>query len=124
VIPDDVLHFIQASIQSVWTLELLLLMRRALDRAWTAPALIAELRSSTLVVANGLAALLAAGLIIEETEGCFVYRPARAELGEVVDRLAAAYADFPFAVTQAILSAPNDKIRTFADAFRIRTKKD
>jgi len=122
VAPNDVLHFVQAFVPSVWTLELLLLMRREPARAWTAAMLLAELRSSTLIVANGLATLLAAGLIVEEAEGRYLYQPARAELGEMVDRLAAAYRDFPFAVTQAILSAPNDKIRIFADAFRL--KKD
>ncbi len=97
-------------------------MRRSPDRTWTAEAINGELRSSSLIVANGLAALIAAGLVIEEAEAKYRYRPARPELGVLVDRLATAYAEFPFAVTQAILGAPNDKIRIFADAFRI--KKD
>jgi hypothetical protein len=122
VIPEDVLQFIQTSIPSVWTLELLLLMRRFAARAWSAQTLNSELRSSMLIITSGLAALIAAGLVLEQAEGSYCYRPARPELGDLVDRLASAYAEYPFAVTQAILAAPNDKIRNFANAFRI--KKD
>lgn len=103
-------------------LEVLLLMRRQPDRAWDARALTGELRSSPLVTSSSLAALIAAGLVIEESAGTYRYRPARNELRDIVDRLAAAYAEYPFAVTQAVLHAPNDKVRLFADAFRI--KKD
>lgn len=120
VISDDLLQFIQTFVSSVWTLELLLLMRRSPDRSWSAEALNEELRSSSLIVANGLAALIAAGLVLEEATGGYCYRPVRPTLGELVDRLAATYAEFPFAVTQAILTTPNDKIRIFADAFRIK----
>lgn len=122
MLPEDVAQFLRTSIPSVWTLETLLLMQRAAARVWNAQDLIRELKSSALVVAQALAALGATGLVLEEAPGEYRYQPARAELAELVERVAAAYAEFPFAVTQAILAAPSDKIRTFADAFRI--KKD
>jgi hypothetical protein len=122
VISDDVLHFLQSFLPSVWTLEVLLLMRRAPAQGWTAQRINAELRASTLIVSNALAALIAAGLVVEDADALFCYRPVRAELGTLVDRLAMAYTETPFAVTQAILASPNEKIRTFADAFRV--KKD
>lgn len=107
---------------SVWALEMLLLIRRAPARVWSMDELNRELRGSALVVAQACAALAAAGLAIEEEPGKFRYQPARPELAQTVDRLAALYAEFPFAVTQAILAAPSSKIRSFADAFRL--KKD
>jgi hypothetical protein len=122
VLPDDVTQFLQTSVPSVWTLEMLLLMRRAAARVWGADELNRELRGSALVVAQACAALAAAGLAVEEAPGRFRYQPARPELAEIVDRLAALYAEFPFAVTQAIIAAPRSNIRTFADAFRL--KKD
>ncbi len=97
-------------------------MRRSPERAWTPREIDRELRSSELVVAGALARLIAAGLVIEESEGRFCYRPARPDLSDLVDTLARFHAEFPFAVVQAILAAPNQQIRTFADAFRI--KKD
>ncbi|HUK57806.1 MAG TPA: hypothetical protein VLV50_01150 [Stellaceae bacterium] len=122
MIPDDVKAFLQTSLPSVWTLELLLLMRRTPARVWSADELIRELRASALVVARACAALAAAGLAVEDEPGKFRYQPARPELAQMVERLAAVYVEFPFAVTQAILAAPSDKVRTFADAFRL--KKD
>ena len=122
MIPKDIEEFIQTYIPSVWTLELLLLMRRHPAASWGVEALNRELRSSALVVTGALATLIAAGLVVEDTQGSYVYRPARAELVALLDRLADTYARLPLAVTRAILAAPNDKIRIFADAFRI--KKD
>jgi len=122
VIPEDVLQFIHSTIASVWTLELLLLLFRNPSSSWSAESLNRELRASALVVADGLAALTAAGLVVEESPGLYRFQPARPEIGALLHRLAEVYAEFPFAVTQAILAAPNRKIRTFADAFRI--KKD
>jgi hypothetical protein len=121
-IPDNVLQFLQTSIPSVWTLELLLLMRRSPDRSWSAQELDRELRGSALIVSRALAKLIAAGLVIEESSGVYRYQPARPVLGETIELLAKIYADYPVAVTQAILAAPSEQIRTFADAFRL--KKD
>lgn len=121
-LPDDVLGLITSAIASVWTLEVLLLMRGEPRRAWSADDLIRELRASAVVVSNATAALTAAGLILEETPGSFRYNPVQAELAATVDRLAVCYGETRFAVTQAILTAPNDRIRSFADAFRL--KKD
>ena len=71
---------------------------------------------------DALGTLTAAGLVLEVEPGSYRYNPARGELAAVVDRLALAYAETRFAVVQTIMSAPNNQIRTFADAFRI--KKD
>ena len=120
MIPEDVQQFIQTSIPSVWTLELLLLMRRQPTLSWTTEALDRELRASSLVVANGLTVLMAAGLVVEEQPGNFRYHPARADLAEMIDRLVVAVADFPFAVNQLIFAAPENKLRTFANAFRLK----
>jgi hypothetical protein len=119
-IPEDIAAFVQGSIPSVWTLELLLLMWRDAARSWRAEDLDKELRASPLTVANGLAGLSGAGIIVEEGSGLFRYGPARPELEDLVARLVALYRTRPFAVTQAILAAPSDKIRVFADAFRLK----
>lgn len=76
--PDDqqIAGFIQSSFGSVWTLELLLHLARAEDRAWTADELVAVLRASESIVAQGLDALLAAGLIVIDEAAGARYRPA------------------------------------------------
>jgi hypothetical protein len=122
VFSPEVRDFIGGCIRSVWALELLLFMRRNAGRAFSVDELTAELRSSTFVIADVLATFRQAGLVAETLEGKFQYAPAASHLDRAVDEIASAYASKPLAVSREILAAGNDKIRTFADAFRL--KKD
>lgn len=117
---DEVLNFVRTGIGSIWALEVLLLLHRTEDRAWQEAELVAPLRANARVVAESLAALCAKGLAAVDDAGLYRYLPASAALREVVDGLADLYGRKPMAVTNAILSSRNDKIRTFADAFRFR----
>ena len=119
---DDVLEFARTALASVWALELLLLLHRSPEGAWQEEELVAPLRANARVVAECLAALSGKGLVATDDIGRYRYRPASATLIEAVDALAELYARKPLAVTNAILSGRNDKIRTFADAFRFRTR--
>jgi DNA-binding IclR family transcriptional regulator len=121
VIPSEVVEFIQSSVKSVWSAELLLFLRRRPERGWTGDELIRELRSSRSVVAEILATFLQAGLVTEEG-GMFRYAPASTELDRVVGELERVYTERPTAVVKAIMAAPSEKLQIFADAFRI--KKD
>jgi hypothetical protein len=107
-------------LKSVWALELLLLLRRERCRCWSADDLNRELRASPGLVAEILGTLTSAGLVGEEAENRYRYQPATAELERLAEELEAAYAARPLAVVHAILAAPNEKIRTFADAFRFK----
>jgi hypothetical protein len=115
-------EFIANCIRSVWALELLLFLRRNPAQAWSVEALTAELRSSTFVVSEILVTFRQAGIVAEEPNGSVRYAPAASHLYRPIDELAAAYAVKPLAVSKEILAAGNDKIRSFADAFRL--KKD
>ena len=57
---------------------------------------------------------------VSTTPARYRYLPASVALSDAVDTLAELYGRKPMAVTNAILSSRNDKIRTFADAFRFR----
>ncbi len=122
MIADDVLAFIRASIRSVWSLELLVLMQSDSGTPWRTDRLVRELRASASVIAAGLAELGAAGLVADEGGGLYRFRPRTERLAELTARLVAAYSEMPMTVTNAILSAPNDKIQTFADAFLFKKK--
>jgi hypothetical protein len=54
VTEDDLLAFIAISIGSVWTLELLMLLKREPHRHWDAESMIRELRGSPAVIEEGL----------------------------------------------------------------------
>jgi hypothetical protein len=69
-----------------------------------------------------LASLQAVGLVAPEAGGAFRYSPASSQLDRLVGQLAQLYRERPMAVTKAIFANPNDKLQTFADAFKL--KKD
>jgi hypothetical protein len=122
VTEDEVLDFARTALVSIWALELLLVLHRSPDEAWQDADLIVPLRANARVVAESLAALCGKGLATADEAGRYHYCPASATLGQAVDALAELYARKPMAVTNAILSGRNDKIRTFADAFRFRIR--
>jgi hypothetical protein len=122
LIPEAVLRLIRSSIKSAWTLELLLLMRRHAARSWTVDALTAELRSSPSLVAAILIGLQQAGLVREEADLSYRYEPRTAELDETVRQLDAINAERPLAVIKEIISAPNDRLTSFVEAFKLRDK--
>lgn len=120
MLPEDVVNFIRSSIGSIWALEQLLLMHRNPDRAWSVDELTRELRSSLGIVSGVLMQFERLGLVEQVAEGRYRYRAATTELDAQVERLVSHYAQFPLAVMQTILLAPNHKIQLFADAFRIK----
>jgi hypothetical protein len=119
LIDQDLLTFIQSSMRSVWALELLLLMRREPERAWTTETLVRELRANERLVSEVLGDFETSGLVSRSDAG-FAYAPVAPALAELCDRLEAAYRERPVGVVKAIMAAPKDKLQIFADAFRFR----
>ena len=104
----------------MWALELLLLIKQDPSRAWEVEPLVQEMRASTPAVAQGLAAFEAAGLVQHDGAGAYRYAPAGSALRALADQLEAVYRERPGAVVKAILSSPNEKLQSFADAFRFK----
>lgn len=99
-------------------------MRAAPSRAWTAADVARELRTSETSVTARLRDLLASGLVTRSDAAAHTYAPATPELAAAVDAVAASYAAMRFRVIEAILARPTDKVRLFADAFRLRRPED
>jgi hypothetical protein len=99
---DDVLAFAAASLSSLWSLQLLLHLKRGAGRSRTSDELIRELRSSQTVVADVLVALRERGLVAEAEDGRWCYHPLSPELDLVVTSLEQVYAAKPAAVIRAI----------------------
>ena len=115
---EDVSRFIASSFRSVWSLELLLLLKSE-RRRWTSDELVSTLRASDLVVAQGLDSLVAAGLVSCDEEGA-TYVPVSPSVADLVDKAEALYAVKPDAVRRAIVTSSTSGIAAFADAFRLR----
>lgn len=118
---DDIVAFVQGAISSVCALELLLLLRREPQRSLTLDRVVRELRSSELAITQALDHLTASGLI-EKTEEGYRYQQSSMQLDTVCDRLGSLYARKPVKIINAILKAPDEKLRTFANAFRLSGK--
>lgn len=90
------------------------------DRLWTTPEIVAELRSSELVVTQSLQGLMNAGLVIGESDGRVRYASASADLTAFVERLAYEYRTHLGQIRRMIVSRPSSKLMSFSDAFLIR----
>lgn len=117
--------FIKGHIDSVEQLEVLLLTRNDPSKIWTAADVSRELRSSTASAATRLTKLCALKLLVKDsgtTEG-YRYEPSSPELADRVTALAAAYLVRRVTIIDLIFSNPLEKIRTLADAFKLRGDK-
>ncbi|MBO9576636.1 MAG: hypothetical protein J7494_12940 [Sphingobium sp.] len=112
--------FITSSFQSVWSLELLLHLKKASDRCFAQQELVTALRASDEVVSTSIQSLLAAGLIVEDEQRCVTFAPATEELAGHVEAVERLYQVKPDAVRRVIVHGADKGPSDFADAFKLR----
>ena len=86
-----------------------------------------ELRTNPQSIATRLEGLRAGGFVgpgATLPEPSYRYAPRNRDLLDGVDALADAYAVRRVAVITFIIAKPSDRIRSFADAFRLRRDPD
>lgn len=120
----DLLDFIRASIRSTWALELLLLLRRQKPRAFRPDELVLALRGTPSLVDSCLDQLLKSGLVARNDSGAWIYAPASPGLEHLATQLEDAYAERPVTIINAIVASPNERLKSFADAFKLPKKDD
>jgi hypothetical protein len=125
-LPEAVRRLIADHIDSVEQLEILLLLFQHPERSWTAESVARELRVSPMSAGDRLKDMARAAIFskVQGAEGEYRYAPESPQLAEAVAGLAAAYSERRVTVINLIFSKPVDKIRTFADAFRLRRDDD
>lgn len=117
---EDLAAFIRRSFSSIWSLDLLLLLRGDAERDWTREELINALRASEQVLARSIGDLAAAELVRVET-GTVRFAPASPDLKTCVDEVALLYARRPAQMRRLIVSGGgDDQLAGFASAFRLR----
>lgn len=122
---DDIQRFIAENISSVVQIEVLLLLKAHPQQSWTADEVARALYAGATLLADELAAWRSRGLLEAAPDRPDAYRfaPQTPHLATVVETLEEAYKNRRVSVITAIYSKPVDKIRTFADAFRIRKEQ-
>lgn len=116
--------FLQAYIPSVAKLELLLLLHRQPAQAWEAGSAARELGLSSEMAAVLLRELCQDHLAASEAQNTFRFAPANVAAAETVARIAVLYRERRVTLIQLIYAAPVDRLRSFADAFDLRKKKE
>jgi hypothetical protein len=113
----DLRRFILTSVPSVPYLEAVLLLRAEPQHEWDAGQLARRLYVPERTAAELLAQLRDNGVAAGESAVRYAPVP---ELGELLDRLAQAYATDLVTVSSLIHSRIDRRARQFADAFRFR----
>lgn len=128
-LPAIVRTLIAQHLDSVLEVEILLLLYHSREQPWTADDLVRVLRINPDWAANQLAKLCEQGLLRcdaatpEAPAMRYSYQAKSAELDAAVAALDEAYTSRRVSVIEAVFAKPMDKIRSFADAFRIRRDK-
>lgn len=104
--------------RSVWSVEVLLLLKSNPERGWAMPEIDRELRASATAVTAALRDLERARLIVREPREGGRYSPAEPQLADLVDRLERAYRERPVSLIN-LITKPGSA-QGFADAFRFR----
>ena len=116
---QEVTGFVRSTFRSVWSLELLCLLRNAREQEWSSADMVSALRGSDLIVAQSVMALSAAGLIVIYDDGSARYQPASEKLDALAGAAEALYASSPDKVRRLIVSSVHGDLAAFADAFRV-----
>ena len=112
-------RFIRRYIDSVGTVEVLLLLHGEPEREWNAEEVSASLRSSTFSATRQLEDLARRGLFRSGDVGTYRYNPRTRQLGECVDELADAYARRRHPLIAFIYSEP-DAADVISEGFTFR----
>ena len=120
---DDFCGFLQRCVASIDAVELLLLLAKNPDRSWEVAELQAELASeATLSEADVLRCLDAfqhGAVVTRDTDKRVRYRPSPSHDANVAT-LARLYVERPVTLFRVIYALRDAKIKTFADAFKLR----
>jgi hypothetical protein len=121
-LPEDVQQLLKEQIRSIEQLEILLLLREAPEKTWTAATVYQTVRSSERSVSATLDHLARSGFL-SRSEGsppAFQYAPQSTDLGVTVGRLAHLYVERRVRIVEAIYSERVSAVDEFAKAFRLR----
>jgi hypothetical protein len=119
---DELCGFLQRCVANVDAAELLLLLAKNPDRSWAVNELQAQLAPSTISdadVQRSLDALQQCDVVERDADKRVRYRPSVAHDAQVA-ALSRLYLERPVTLFRVIYALRDSKLRTFADAFKLR----
>ena len=120
--PDDLRLFIEEIIPTVDAAELLVMLAQHPDRAYSPRDAVEGMRPTAVTepaARRYLAHFATRGVVAEEGD-TYRYSPETPELDSMVRALMRVFNERPVTLVRMIYAPRDDKIRSFADAFRIK----
>ena len=117
---EDIEEFICDSFTSIWDLELLATAIAMPREGLTALELVDRMRASELVVEQGVASLVAAGIASLDHDGRLQFSPVNEDVERSALRANDFYQRFPGRARRLMISRQAPGLNAFADAFRLR----
>lgn len=121
-LPLDIKRLLTDHIDSVGQLEVLLVFLNNPEKKFKPQQMALELRSHETAMSQQMEKLFNSGFLAKNAESEYFYSPKNEELAKQVEDLRTAYKEMSVAVIAFIYEKPTDKLKGFADAFRL--KKD
>lgn len=123
-IPRDVQQFVAETIDRAEQLDILLLLYRSPERAFTAEEVSQAVFTVPTSATMRLEGLVARGLLSSSGEAnpAYRYSPDSERTATRMDQLAAAYMRDRVGIIKLIFSTPPDPLETFANAFKLKGK--
>ena len=120
-ISNELKAFVKSQIQTVFRLEVLLLLHHEQSKAFTPADVALELGFERDMAQEPLTSLVTLGLLVQSNthEAKYHYDPADVAMGSLIDQLALTYSKRPVPILSLILAEPADRTRLFAEAFRL-----
>ncbi len=120
----NLLNFLQSNIPTFPAVELLLFLSNQPKKHWKLDEIMEEIKPiviSPSLVQEYLALFKARGLLEGDPATGFLFAPASEHLQMVVSELAQAYNERPVTLIRTIYALSENKIQSFADAFRLKS---
>jgi hypothetical protein len=121
---DEFCRFLQEAVPNVDAAELLLVLAREPVRGWNAAEAVAALGASYAApeALRHFESFRARGLVVLHADGRMLYQPASETAAAHVRTLERLYRERPVTLIRVIYGLRDQKIRSFADAFKLRRK--
>jgi DNA-binding IscR family transcriptional regulator len=124
-LPDEVARLLDAFVESLIALEILVAVSHEPERTWTADQIAAHLRIGGPAAERELAGLVSLGLLAQDDGEAPIYRfkPADSARAEAVERMTDCFRTHRISVINHVASRANQRIQALADAFRLKRKQ-
>jgi hypothetical protein len=120
VLDPQLISFVRRSLGSIWALEVLLFIRRRAPVPVSVEEIDRELRATPYLVRRIVDQLAAEHLVEREAGGLVRFEAGTPELERLCILLETASRERPIGLRDAIVGSPDNKLQSFADAFRFR----